>query len=553
MYAFYKNRKTYKNHKADKNYYLLCLITGIWSCFFGFHLQAKTSKIPKAAIQLLNSLPKKSLTLEVILKKGFSSDNFAIIKAQTLEEEVLKYSARIPFDTYLSTSILKGDDKSASIQPDAPYKNSFTHGSLKLSRNFYTGTSVSLESNYQNNNSYSTTSGLEKDIHTQYNENKIILNIRQNLLKDTFGYSSRKTLQAIKIQKQNVQNKFSINVENWTYQLIETFYTAWLLKSKVQVARANYKRQKKLKKITYLKFKRGTSKKADLLQAQSAEKNSKQNLNSARQDFENLWRSLVIQLGFPKNWLNINPMLIPIKLDQPIFKAKKSCKKNLDFKSNWKFKSLTKQYKAAQLNLSAAKNKMLPDLYLGLKLSSNAITPDNKTQAFTNSLQNKNKGLFIELGLSIPLEKFKEKSQLAKKLMKKNISQRRLSALKKTLQAEWTNECLQLSRLIKKKKVLKQIKFMQKQRATLEEKRFRIGKVTVFNIIQAGLDASISKLAFKEAEVQLRLSSWKILKMDSQLITYITELSRENIKRNKNNANIKRNKNSANINKNHKK
>lgn len=494
--------------------------------FFFLVLQAQIYKTPKKAIQLLNSLPQKSLTLDLILKKGLTSDNFEIIKLQNLEEEVLKHTAQIPFDTYLSTSILQGNDKSASIRPGAPYNNRFINGSLKISRNFYTGASISLESNYKHNNLYSTSfSQIGEDIHTQYHENKISLNIRQNLLKDTFGYSSRKTLQAIQIQKQNVQNKFSVNVENWSYKLIETFYTAWLLKSKVQVATANYKRQKRLRKITYLKFKRGTSKKSDLLQTQSAEKNSKQALSSAKQDLENIWRNLVIQLDFPKDWLSINPILIPIKLDQPIVKAIKACKKDLDLQSNWKVKSLTKQYRANQLSLSAAQNQMLPEVYLGLKLSSNAVNPNDQIQALKDSLQNKNQGLFVEIGASIPLGRYKEKSQLVKTIMNKNISQRRLSSLKKTLQSEWKNECLNISRLRKKKKELQLVKSMQKQRAVLEEKRFRIGKVPVFNNIQAGLDATISELAFKQSEVQLRLSAWKILKMNSKLITYITKLS----------------------------
>ncbi|MBE8222004.1 MAG: TolC family protein [Bdellovibrionales bacterium] len=491
-------------------------------------LQAKLKKykIPKKALKLLNSLPDKSLTLDLILKKGLTSDNFEIIKLQNLEKRVLKYAAKIPFDTYISASVLKGNDKSASTRPGSPYNNQLTNGNLKLSSNFLTGTSVSLESAYKNNNSLSPSfTGSGSEIHTKYHENKISLNLRQDLLKNSFGYYERKTLQALNIQKQNVKNKFSVNVENWSYKLIETFYTAWLLKAKVQVAQSNYYRQRRLKNITYLKFKRGTAKKSDLLQTQSAEKNSKQNLNSSKQDLENIWRNLVVQLNFPKDWLNINPFLIPIKLDNPIFKALKSCKKDLDIKSNWEVKSLTKQYKASQLNLSAAKNQMLPEVYFGLKLSSNAVNPDNPSQALQDSLQNKNKGVFVELGLSIPIGRYKEKSKLAKSVMNKKILQYRLSSLKKTIQTKWKNECLNLLRLKKKKKELQLVKSMQKQRAKLEEKRFRIGKVPVFNNIQAGLDSALSKLAFKQSEVSLRLSAWRILKMNSKLINYINKLS----------------------------
>ncbi|MBE8163117.1 MAG: TolC family protein [Bdellovibrionaceae bacterium] len=483
-------------------------------------------KTSKKAIALLNTLPKKSLTLNVILKKGLTSDNFQIIKLKNLQEKVLKYKAQIPFDTYLSTSFLKGNDKSASIRPEAPYNNRFTTGNVKLSHQFSTGTSVSLESNYNYTNSLSA-SFLDRtnSINTKYYENKINLTIRQNLLKNAFGYSSRKMLTALQTQQNNIKNQFSVDVENWSYKLIETFYTAWLLKSQVRVTQSNYYRQKRLRKITYLKFKRGTAKKSDFLQTQSAEKKSKQELNSARQDLENIWRNLVIQLNFPKQWININPMDIPIKLDQPLLQAIIACKTDLDIQSNWKVKFLTQQYKASKLNFLAAKNQMLPEVYLGIKASSNAINPNDKAQAFKDSLQNKNQGLFVELGVSIPLGRYKEKSQLAKTLMDKSILQHRLSSVKKDLQAQWKNECLNLSRLITKKKALKAIRSMQKTRARLEEKRFRIGKIPVFNNIQAGSDAAISELAFKQSEVHVRLSAWKILKMNTKLITYITKLS----------------------------
>lgn len=489
-------------------------------------LQAKTYTIPKNALKLLNSLPEKSLTLDLILKRGLTTDSFEIIKLQNLEEKILNNAAQIPFDTYLSTSVIQGNDKSRPTQPGVPYSNRFLQGQLKLSRNFSTGTLISLESNYSDRSLPSRAfSIIGDDIYSKYYENKIHLNIRQNLLKDSFGYASRKQLKAINTQKKNVKNKFAVNTENWAYALIQNFYTAWLLQSQVHVAKANYNRQKKLRKITNLKFKRGTSVKSDLLQVKSAEKNSKHNLDNAIQELGNIWHNLVIQLNFPQDWLDINPLLVPMKLDQPIAKAKLSCKKDLDLKSNWQVKSLTEQYKADQLKLSAAKNQMLPEVYLGLKLSSNAVSNNDKLQAFTDSLQNKNQGLFVELGVSIPLGNYEGKSKLAQEYMNKNISQRRLSSLKKTLTVDWKNECLNLLRLIKKKKQLKWVKFMQKQRATLEKKRFRIGKVPVFNNIQAGLDSALADIAFKQSKVHLRLSAWKILTMNSQLITYITKLS----------------------------
>lgn len=486
--------------------------------FLTFPLHAKKYRVSKSTAKLLNSLPKKSFSLNVILKKGLTTDSFEIIKLQNLEEKVIKYTSKIPFSTYLSAWFLKGTEK---------YTNYNRHNSLsglRLNRNFSTGTTIFAESNYANNSFSSFSSRARQELFPEDNSNKINLNIRQNLLKDIFGYASRKKLKALNLKQQNVQNQFFVNTENWTLQLIKTFYTAWFLQSTVRLATDNYNRQKRLRKITYLKFKRAVSKKSDFLQTKSAEKNSKQNLNSAKQDLENTWRNLVIKLSLSEQWLNVNPLLIPIVLDNPVFKAKKFCKKDLDLESNLEFQFLKKKYNISQLNLSAAKNQMLPEVFLNLKFKSNTINKDTKIQNLKNSLINKNRGFALELGLSVPLERYKEKSQLAQAQMTKSILQRHLSSLKKTLKINWKNECLNLLRLIEKKKELKSVKFMQQQRANLTEKHFRIGKSVVFNTVQAGIEATLAKLAFKKTEIDVRLSAWKILKMNSTLINYINNL-----------------------------
>lgn len=501
----------------------LCLVF-----FFSPTSQALAYKVPLKARELLNSLPEKSLTLDIIIKKGLSSDSFNIIKTQILQKQIFNYSSKIAFDTYLSGLFIKGRDKSASTRPGSSYNKRFTNGVIRLNRSFPTGTDISVESNYQKINSFSSSFlGQGPDIHSQYNENKISLNFKQNLVKNSFGFSSRKTLKALNIKKNNVENNLALNIENWADALIQSFYNAWLLQSKVKVAMANFNRQTRLLTVTNLKFKRGTSKKSELLQVKSAHKNSNQNLEKAKQELKSIWRNLIATLNLPTSWGTINPLLIPIKLDNPINKAQNFCKNPLDLNSNTEFKSLTEQNKAKRLNLSAAKNQLLPDVYLGVKLTSNGVNPTDSNLAFKNSLQTKNQGLFVELGISIPLGNYKEKSKLAQATMEERSSYYQLASLKNNLTAQWLNECQNLQRLVKKQKELKIIYFMQKQRAQLEEDRFKIGKISVFTTIQSAQDATLAELAFKQSKIKARLSSWKILNLNGKLLTYIKKTSKD--------------------------
>ena len=484
------------------------------------------SRVPKEARKVLQSLPDQKLTLEVVIKGAMGSDGFKMIQSQGIQKEVFRLSRKSLLDPTFSGQIIQGDDQSAATRPGSAYSLKSLTGNLSLSKMFSTGTVMSLQSNYQDIDSSATSFvGQGPDVVTKYFENKLVFNLRQNFLRDSFGYATRKSLQSLKVQEKNVINDVSLAMEDWGYGLMQVFYNAWFSQQRVIVEKSNYQRQKRLLKITSLKVRRGTAERPDLLQVRSAEKNANEKLKGARQDMENVWRQLVITLNFPMDWMDIDPLLIPMKLDNPVPEAEKACRVVNDGSSNLEIVSLKNKLKASELSLSAAKNKMWPDLYMGLRVTSNGVDSAQSDVAFENSLKNENQGIFVEMGVSIPLGNYKAKSELAQSAMNETLSRLRFSSAKSAFQVNWRNECLNLKRLQKKRREMRSVAKMQKERSRLEEKRFRIGQIPVFNMIQAGNDAALAQLALKQSEMEVRLSSWKILKLQGKLAGYLQQIS----------------------------
>jgi len=61
----------------------------------------------------------------------------------------------------------------------------------------------------------------------------------------------------------------------------------------------------------------------------------------------------------------------------------------------------------------------------------------------------------------------------------------------------------------------------QKERLELEEKKFRFGRSSTFQLIQAGDDKTQTELSYHQAQVDLRTLSWKVLASQSELFDLI--------------------------------
>jgi len=72
---------------------------------------------------------------------------------------------------------------------------------------------------------------------------------------------------------------------------------------------------------------------------------------------------------------------------------------------------------------------------------------------------------------------------------------------------------------------LKQALKNQKERAQLEERRFRIGRVPTLTVIQAGDDATEAEINLSQSEIERRLAAWQVKRLAKDLEAYIKSLT----------------------------
>jgi outer membrane protein TolC len=362
---------------------------------------------------------------------------------------------------------------------------------------------------------------------TTYSEPRVTLSLSQSLWKDSFGKATREALRAASLQERAIENFLVSQTGQWAYEIADVYYQAWLAQSKARADYDNLNRQQRLLSIVKLQQRRGTSDKVDVLQVESSLKLAEQTFADSRQNVSRIFKALVLSIGFPEMWLEVDGNLVPTKIDQPIDEASKLCRSGWSSASenNPKLKQLVTELKATESQLAAAKNRVGPDLRLQLAASANGVQP-TFNEAFEDVSSWQNPRYSMGVVVSVPLEMKAEKAEVLTSLTQKTSKEYELGQTRSDLQAEWVANCENLQRLKFKVSEFRRMMSLQKERVDLEEKRFRIGKTGAFQVIQAGLDATNAELAFQQSQVEIRKVAWRVQQMNGSVSAKILQMGK---------------------------
>jgi outer membrane protein TolC len=169
-------------------------------------------------------------------------------------------------------------------------------------------------------------------------------------------------LRAASLQERAIENFLVSQTGQWAYEIADVYYQAWLAQSKARADYDNLNRQQRLLSIVKLQQRRGTSDKVDVLQVESSLKLAEQTFADSRQNVSRIFKALVLSIGFPEMWLEVDGNLVPTKIDQPIDEASKLCRSGWSSASenNPKLKQLVTELKATESQLAAAKTELGP-------------------------------------------------------------------------------------------------------------------------------------------------------------------------------------------------
>lgn len=477
--------------------------------------QPPMEKLPPDAQAMLNSLPGKKLELKyVIARAAQSSDSFKAAYASLLTTDIAKLQAETalawrPYAKYSSLNDRR--EAGNAFSPNRIENQSF---SLGVSTAFQSGTKIQAEISH-GNNLIVLPIGQTFD----YYETRSTLSLSQSLLADSFGQSSRALQRSAAKASEAQALTAREGLEDWSLSLIRLYYGAWLAQAQTRAAIEGYERKLRLKELLEIQTRRGTAERPDLLQVESATTSTLNQKEQNELKLQEQWRDLIIALKLNPEWTRINPLIIPIELDAPQLEAKALCGeegKVLPAPESLPLARAKLLAEAAQDSETRARALVRPNLDLQGSLFANGIAP-TASQSLSDWRGQDFTGYAVGVTLSLPIGFSAEKAEALNATANWIRADAAHSIARDMNQTQWITRCMDLFRLERTAESFARTAKLQKERAQLEEQRFRLGRSGTFQVIQAGDDATFAELALDSIEVERRLTSWQILKAANRI------------------------------------
>ncbi len=485
---------------------------------------AKTyTEVPADAKKVLESLPRKTVSLDFVTQLAMaSSDSFKMLKAQFPTIEVANLMAKAPTSFNLDAGYTIYTSEAEPDSNFGPTKLDQNYWNLGFSKYFSSGTNVGftfMQGHYTSTVPAFTAASY--DIYKTAGE----LTVSQNLWKDAFGFATRKNLMKGQIDSEVRKIEIDESMEEWLIGLTGIFYRAWGAQNDTRAAQQGFARRERLLNITQKKVSSGTGERPDLLQVRSAVAGSNIRLVNARETLDSIWRDLVMTLKLPASWINIDPLLIPVELDNPTEAALGMCSRTMPSPTiNSSYRKALMQKDSASLNYEATRNNANPTLSLNLIGGGNGVDPTSVSTSSTETMALDHPHYAGMLVFKMPINNYAGEAQVRQAMALRDMSDAKASQAKSTFESEWMTTCDQLANWKEKVNSLKQVLENQKDRVALEESRFRFGRVPLLNVIQSGDDETDAQINYNNAQIQFRLTAWKVRRMTGLSKTYLENL-----------------------------
>lgn len=473
------------------------------------------TQLPEQAQKILQQLPERAITVDLVLGLGVkNSDQFKgiasqeLVKTQALDQVEANLDAKVFANL---NSVNNRHQTSGLFQPSAIETQALEVG---LSKFFSTGTFV--EAKISGSNVETTF----KDFPPGFPANALPdptlnnmnskLTVSQDLLRDFFGASTAKALEAGEQAAKSKDFEIRKNVEDFSLQLIDAFYGTWQAQSKVTADRAKLSRQRELLRITEIQRRRGTAEEPDLLQIENALYLTEEALKESTIQLQNVWNQLVVLLKLPASLLEVDPTLIPIKIESADLSDLKYCSTQ-DFSQNQTLLAAEASVSSVNFDVARRRRAFLPDLKLNFIYDANG-TDTSAEDVIRNSLYGRFPSTTLGLSFEMPLGNISATTQYKEGLRNQVLSEISLSQTKDSLLVERKNLCDELTRLNIKVERLEKVFASQKRRAELEQNRFRLAQIPAFNAITAENDVIDAELLLRANQALLRNAVWRLRK-----------------------------------------
>lgn len=487
---------------------------------------AVAAELPVEALQMLQSFPNAKVTLDLVLSRAIQySDSYRLLSSQLKAMDVAFYQSRAPMDVRLTADLGHTENKNRPLNPVFQQKETYGNQfSLGVSGYVPSGTSLSLKFTHG-----VTDLRFENPlINVLAYESKLTLDASQNLLRDFFGYGTRKLMKSGDESRAAAKDAYDDAVEEWMFGLTQLFYGAWLAQTQARSAAETLQRRERLVEVTRQKLKRGTAERPDFLQIENAMALTRLQATKAYQDLGDQWRGLVTKLKLSDEFLSIDPILVPMEIDSPVESAAQACGEDpsTTIPANpTRQRQALHQMAAAEALAARASNSRLPELQAFAQLAGNDVNNTSFGNTLADPFAFRYPAWTVGARVVVPLASFQERAdqiQANSNLIRADAEASDAAAVTKL---DWLNSCSNVKRLQAVVGLLKQNYEGQLERARLEENRFNVGRSTTAQVIQAQDDASAASLSLSNSEVELRLAAWRVQRMSDGFKAYQMKLA----------------------------
>ncbi len=475
------------------------------------------SALPEDALQLLEQIPGRRLSLPFVVKRAASSsDSFHAASAAFISTDADRLQARSALAWRPFVRFQQLDDRREPTNPFSPSRIQNSQLSLGVSTQFETGTQLQAEVSHGSNglrfNDFPPGS-------LDYFETRASLTLSQKLWNDAFGTGTRAGLVAADKASEAASVQARIQLEEWATGIIRLYYAAWLSQSQGNAARMGLDRKKRLKSVMEILVRRGTAESPDRLQVDAALAASEIQWEQASLSLQDQWRQLVVALKLPESIAAVDPFEIPVDLDDPLEAARNQCGTERALAQAPEPKEVLQARllsEAASLQLKQATTRLRPEVDLNLSVFSNGIDSAGGN-ALSEGARWLHPGYLAGVTVSLPIGFHAEKAQAlqASAQQLRADAQGRIAADRS--RTDWVQRCLELYRMDRAAASWGRAARAQELRAQEEEKRLKIGRTGMFQVIQAGDDATQALLALDAVEVERRLNAWQVLRLAGQM------------------------------------
>lgn len=458
---------------------------------------------------------------ELVAAAALSSSESIKIQTEMISKDAntLRTQAALAPRVTSKISLLnnRNETSGGAFSPERMRKTSIHFGITKMTR---TGTVLGSEYNiFDNSTTYPSLSGAAFTPQGDYKESNFSVFVQQKLLKNSFGTAYRAKEEAAKILADSLSDTVSAKMEAYISSLIQQYYAVWLLQTNYEASEQRLARQQRLLTVTKIKLERGTAEEPDLLQLQSSLEQIKTQMNDIKKGLEDSWRTLVVSLNLPDEYLKVEIEKINLIRETKTKEGEAYCKSG-SFPETSQIKSMKGSLDATAKELLAVKNEAKPDLFVEARVLGNGI--DNKySPTAGEALAVKHPQLSVAVGLDWPIGFQTEKAAYLEAFKRQKQAEASLEQLKTNQKIQYVNACADLVRLKTKVLATDQVFKWQKKRNELEEKRFALGQIDLFNVIQAGNDETTAQVNLKSSHSELDLAAWKVLELHGDLPAYI--------------------------------